>query len=74
VSQFERPLSTRLPTFGLIVWCNACQHQAEPDPAEMVERHGAETTVLDWCDRLVCAKCGSRETDMVVTGTKRRAE
>jgi hypothetical protein len=49
----------------LIVWCKACQHQVEPDPAEMATRYGAETSVLDWRDRLVCFKCGSRQIDMV---------
>jgi hypothetical protein len=38
----------------LIVWCEECQHQVEPDPAEMAQRYGAETPVLDWCERLVC--------------------
>jgi hypothetical protein len=56
----------------LIVWCKACQHQVEPDPAEMAARYGADTPVLDWRDRLVCSKCGGREADMVVSGTKRR--
>jgi len=55
----------------LIVWCKGCQHQVEPDPAEMAARYSAETPVLDWRERPVCAKCGSREIDMVVTGTKR---
>ena len=32
----------------LIVWCLDCQHQVEPDPADMAERYGAETTVPDW--------------------------
>jgi hypothetical protein len=41
-------------------------HQVEPDPAEMAARHGAETTVLDWRERLVCSRCGSRQVDMVV--------
>jgi hypothetical protein len=27
----------------LIVWCKACQHQVEPDPAEMAARYGAGT-------------------------------
>ena len=58
----------------LIVWCKACQHQIEPDPAEMAERYGAEMAVPDWRERLVCSKCGSREIDMVVTGTARREE
>ena len=56
----------------LIVWCKACGHQVEPDPAEMARQYGAATSVLDWHDRLVCASCGSREVDMVVTGTERR--
>jgi hypothetical protein len=25
----------------LIVWCKGCQHQVEPDPAEMAARYGA---------------------------------
>ena len=53
----------------LFVWCKGCQHQVEPDPAEMATRYGAETSVLDWRERPVCSKCGSREVDMVVIGT-----
>jgi hypothetical protein len=30
----------------LIVWCWACQHRLEPDPAALAEQHGAATTVL----------------------------
>ena len=56
----------------LIVWCKACSHQVEPDPGEMAERYGAETTVPDWRRRLVCSRCSSRKVDMVVTGTERR--
>jgi hypothetical protein len=56
----------------LIVWCLDCRHQVEPDPAEMAERYGAETTVPDWQQRLVSGRCGSRRVDMVVTGTERR--
>ena len=56
----------------LIVWWKNCQHQLEPDPAEQAQQHGAETSVLDWRRRLVCSKCGSREIDMIVTGTRRR--
>jgi len=56
----------------LIVWCKACGHQVEPDPAEQARRHGARTTVLDWCERLVCSKCASRQVDMVVSGTRRQ--
>jgi Zn finger protein HypA/HybF involved in hydrogenase expression len=57
----------------LIVWCKACQHQVEPDPAEMAARYGAETSVLDWRERLVCSQCGSRQVDMVVTGKRNPA-
>jgi hypothetical protein len=56
----------------LIVWCKGCGHQVEPDPAEMAARYGAETSVPDWREKLVCFKCGGREVDMVVTGTERR--
>jgi hypothetical protein len=56
----------------LIVWCLDCRHQVEPDPAEMAERYGAETTVIDWHARLTCSSCGSRHIDFVVTGTERR--
>jgi hypothetical protein len=71
----------RLATLGssaaasvrFIVWCRDCRHQVEPDPAEQAQRYGAEMTIPEWRDRLVCSKCGSREIDMVVTGTERRA-
>jgi hypothetical protein len=56
----------------LIVWCKECRHRVEPDPAEMARRYGNGTTVLDWRERLVCSRCGSHESDMVVTGTARR--
>ena len=55
-----------------IVWCKECQHQVEPDTAEMAARYGAGMSVLDWRDRLVCSGCGSRDADMVMTGTERR--
>jgi hypothetical protein len=38
----------------------------------MAARYGAETPVLDWHERLICSRCGCRQVDMVVTGTKRR--
>ena len=56
----------------LIVWCKSCQHQVEPDPAEMAVKYGADTSVLDWRERLVCSLCGGRQADMVVTGSRRR--
>jgi hypothetical protein len=48
----------------LIVWCKKCQHQVEPDPTEMVARYGADVSVIDWKERLVCSACGSRDVDM----------
>ena len=54
----------------LIVWCGEGGHQIEPDPAEMAARYGADTSVLDWRERLVCSRCGRRNADMVVTGTR----
>jgi len=55
----------------LIVRCKECRHQVEPDPAEMAERYGAETTVPDWAARLVYSRCKSRNIDMVVSGARR---
>jgi hypothetical protein len=38
--------------------------------AEMAIRYGAETSVLEWRERLLCSRCGGRQVDMAVTGTK----
>jgi len=65
------PGSSAAAGVRLIVWCKVCQHQVEPDPAEQAERYGAATTLIDWHARLFCSKCGSHETDMVVTGQRR---
>jgi hypothetical protein len=46
--------STAAAQLTLIVWCQDCRHQVEPDPAEMAERYDAESTVPDWAARLVC--------------------
>jgi hypothetical protein len=54
--------------------CRDCHHQVEPDPAEMARRYGPESTVPDWRKRLACSRCGSHDTDIVVTGTERRAK
>jgi hypothetical protein len=54
----------------MIVWCKECRHQIEPDPAEMAARYGAGTAVLDWCKRLVCSRCGGRQVDVVLTGSR----
>ena len=47
------------------MWCKGCQHQVDPDLAKMAGRYGGETTVLDWRERLVCSRGGSRQADMV---------
>jgi hypothetical protein len=49
----------------LSVWCEDCQHQVEPDPAEMAARYLTGTAVLEWRERLVCSRRGSRQVDMV---------
>ena len=46
--------------------------KVEPDPAEMAERYGPDTAVIDWSKRLVCSVCENHDTDMVVTGTEQR--
>jgi hypothetical protein len=38
----------------------------------MAERYGADTAVLEWRERLVGSRCGSRNVDMVVTGMELR--
>lgn len=55
----------------LVVWCRDCRHQVDLDPAAQAQLHGTEMTAPDWRKRLVCSKCGSRNVDMVVSGTKR---
>jgi hypothetical protein len=52
----------------LLVWCKACGHRAEPDIADQVECYGADTTVIDWAQRLRCSACAAREVDFVVCG------
>jgi hypothetical protein len=54
----------------LIVWCHDCRHRVEPNPAEMVERYGAEMTIPEWHKRLVCSQCGSKAIDFVLTGAR----
>jgi len=34
--------STAAAGARLLVWCRACGHRVEPDPAAMAERYGAE--------------------------------
>jgi hypothetical protein len=55
----------------IIVWCRDCRHQAEPDPAELARRYGADIAIPDWHKRLVCSKCGNRAADFVLIGARR---
>jgi hypothetical protein len=48
-----------------IVWCRDCRHQVEPDPIAMAARAGAELSVPDWRQLLVCSACGGRRIDFV---------
>jgi len=32
----------------LSVWCKACGHRVELDPAEPARRYGAETSIPEW--------------------------
>ena len=65
-----------------IVWRRECRivgarnatTKSNPDPAEMATRYGAETPLLDWRERLVCSRCGSRRVDMVVSGAGSASE
>jgi hypothetical protein len=43
---------------------------AEPDPAELTRRYGADTSIPDWHRRLLCSRCGGRAIDFVLTGGK----
>jgi hypothetical protein len=36
----------------------------------MAARYGVETPVLDWRERLICSRRGSRQVDMVVSRGK----
>ena len=55
----------------LVAWCFDRRHQVKPNPTERAQRYGAEMTLPDWRERLVCSECGCREVDVVVTGTAR---
>jgi hypothetical protein len=51
------------------VWC-AIGPNLNTD--ELARLRATETTVPEWRERLVCSACGTRNADMVVTGTERR--
>jgi 4-hydroxy-3-methylbut-2-en-1-yl diphosphate synthase IspG/GcpE len=54
--------SSRAPAV-LIVRCRGCDHQIEPDLAEL---SGLQTwaAVRDYCDRVACPRCGRQEIDV----------
>ena len=54
----------------IIVWCRACRHRVEPDPAEQAELYGTETSIQDWAARLGCSRCGGRAVDFVLSGAR----
>jgi hypothetical protein len=54
-----------------VVSCKACRHQVEPDPAELAQRYGAETSAPEWHRRLVCSQSGGRAVDFVLAGARR---
>jgi len=62
--------STARAHLVLVVWCRDCRHKAEPDPAEMAARYGADLRVPAWGKRLVCSQCGSRNVGFVVSGAR----
>ena len=63
--------STLAAHLRLILWCEACRHQAEPGVAELVERYDADLPLPEWAERLICSACGSREVDFVVSDVRR---
>jgi len=54
----------------LIVWCKACGHQNQTDPADVAARFGADTSLQQWRERLVCSQCGSRDVEMLLMGRR----
>ena len=55
----------------LIIWCDACRHQTEIEPAELAQRLGEDFPVPDLPGRLVCSACGGRTVSFVVSGARR---
>jgi hypothetical protein len=54
----------------IIVWFRDCQHQVEPDPAEMAARFGAETTVFDWRSDAQWGQCLDHRQNSDHAGTE----
>ena len=63
--------STAATGARIVVWCRACGHQVEPDPAAMAERYGADTTVHEWGKP--CRGAGKeRESEFPESGDRSR--
>ena len=58
--------STAKAYLVLRMWCTACRHQVDLDPADLAERYGADLPVPEWAARLRCSKCGGDQVDFVV--------
>src|SRR5262249_46477173 len=71
IRAFAKPPAVSSQDAGRLYGAAIAVHLVEPDPAEQAERYGAETPVPEWRERLVCSKRGSRDVDVVVTGSKR---
>jgi hypothetical protein len=52
----------------LIVWCRNCGREVAPDPDQMAKQCGAEMSVLDWRERLLCS--GSLIAQMCYFGNR----
>ena len=50
-----------------------CGRLGDLDRPGLLRYRRPKTTVPGWRERLLCCKCGSREVDIVVTGTERAA-
>jgi len=50
----------------LIVWCKACRHQNQTDPADVAAPYGADIPVEAWLER----RCGGRDVEMLVMGRR----
>jgi hypothetical protein len=53
------------PAFGFSSAVYTAAIRSSPIPPRWAAQYGAETPVLDWRERLVCSKCGSRQVDVV---------
>jgi hypothetical protein len=56
----------------LILWCEECEHQVEPNPPRWLLGVGAGTRPQLARERLVCSRCGGRQVDTMVTETELR--